>query len=182
MAANTTHNVGGYSPVTMLFGIMPRGFLEPEDPLQDDGLGPDESTFERSIRLRQIALQAAQASVLESRIARANRSRPQRLPVEDFVPGTTKVELFRDDGGGYGWRGPATVLHVDSKAGTAIVEFQGRPYLVGLRHLRPLRESYMQFTSATSSSTSTAAEAALHRMKMLSRRPRHIDLSQWVRS
>ena len=56
---------------------------------------------------------------------------------------------------------------VDSKAGTAIVEFQGRPYLVGLRHLRPLRESYMQFTSATSSSTSAAAEAALHRMKML---------------
>ena len=167
MAANTTHNVGGYAPVTMLFGIMPRGFLEPEEPIYDEGIGPDESSFERAVRLRQIALQASQAAILESRIARANRSRPQRLPVEDMVPGTTKVELFRDDGGGYGWRGPATVLQIDSTAGTAIVEFQGRPYLVGLRHLRPLRESYLQFMNETSSTTSSDAEAALSRMKAI---------------
>ena len=60
MAQNTTMSVGGHSPVTMLSA---------------------ESTFERSLRLRQIALQASQAAILESRIARANRSRPQRLRV-----------------------------------------------------------------------------------------------------
>jgi|Cyp1metagenome_2_1107374.scaffolds.fasta_scaffold29441_8 hypothetical protein len=31
MAANTTFNVGGYSPVTLLFGVLPRGYLEPEE-------------------------------------------------------------------------------------------------------------------------------------------------------
>ena len=30
MAANTTHQVGGYAPTTMLFGVLPRGFLDPE--------------------------------------------------------------------------------------------------------------------------------------------------------
>ena len=167
MAANTIFNVGGYSPVTMLFGVLPRGYLEPEEPLQGDEVSPDESAFERSLRLRQVALQASQAAILETRISRANRSRPQRLPVEEMIPGTTKVELFRDDGGGYGWRGPATVLQINEAAGTAIVEFQQRPYLVGLRHLRPLRESYLQFLNEASTTTSKEAEQALLRMKMI---------------
>ena len=93
----------------MLFGILPRGFLDPEEPSTSDGVEPDESAFERALRLRQVALQSAQAAILESRIARANRSRPQQLELGSLVAGTTKVEIFRDDGGGYGWRGPATV-------------------------------------------------------------------------
>ena len=95
------------------------------------------------MRLRQIALQASQAAILEARIAKANRSRPQQLPVAEMTPGATKVEIFRDDGGGYGWRGPATLLEINETAGTAIAEFQQRPYLIGLRHLRPLRECYI---------------------------------------
>ena len=59
MAANTTFNVGGYSPVTMLFGVLPRGYLEPEEPLQGDDVSPDESAFERSLRLRQVAFKPA---------------------------------------------------------------------------------------------------------------------------
>ena len=102
-----------------------------------------ETIFERSLRLRQIALQASQAAILETRIARAHRSRPSRQPIEEFIPGTTKVEIYRDDGGGQGWRGPATVLQVNEKTGTAIVEFQHRPYLISLRHLRPPREAFL---------------------------------------
>ena len=128
MAQNTTMSVGGYSPVTMLFGILPRGFMDPEAALHGDiEEGAAESTFERSLRLRQIALQASQAAILESRIARANRSRPQRLRVEDLVPGTTTVEIFREDGSGQGWRGPATILKIDEEAGNAVVDFQGKP-------------------------------------------------------
>ena len=113
MAANTTHCIGGYSPVTILFGILPRGFLDPEEASPSDGVEPDESAFERALRLRQVALQAVQAAILESRIARANRSRPQQLELGSLVAGTSKVEIFRDDGGGYGWRGPATVLKIN---------------------------------------------------------------------
>ena len=89
MAANTTHCIGGYSPVTMLFGILPRGFLDPEEASPSDGVEPDESAFERLLRLRQVALQAAQAAILESRIARANRSRPQQLELGSLVAGTS---------------------------------------------------------------------------------------------
>ena len=145
MAQNLTISYGGYSPTTMVFGVLPRGYLDPEGEIYgDEGqLNPTESTFERSLRLRQIALQASQAAILESRIARANRSRPQRLAVEDIKPGTTKVEIFRDDGQGHGWRGPGTVLQLNEEAGTAIVEYQQRPYILPLRHVRPLRESFL---------------------------------------
>jgi hypothetical protein len=101
MAANTAHQIGGYAPSTMLFGVLPRGYLDPEQPPPGDEVSPDKSAFARSVRLRQIALQASQAAILESRIAKANRSRPQQLPVAEMTPGTTKVEIFRDDGGGY---------------------------------------------------------------------------------
>ena len=36
MAQSTTMSVGGYSPVTMLFGILPRGFMDPEAALHGD--------------------------------------------------------------------------------------------------------------------------------------------------
>ena len=104
------------------------GIVDPEgdQPVAD----PSGSSFEKSLRLRQIALQAAQGAILESRIARANRSRPQRLAVEDMIPDTTKVEIFREDGSGQGWRGRATVLLINEEAGNAIIEFQGKPYLM----------------------------------------------------
>ena len=84
-----------------------------------------------------------------------------------MTPGTTKVEIFRDDGGGFGWRGPATLLKINESAGTAIVEFQQRPYLIGLRHLRPLRVSYLQFVNQVFTTTASDAEQALRRMKLV---------------
>ena len=168
MAQNITLSIGGYTPVTMVYGVLPRGFLDPEaDPvIGDENIEVAESVFERSLRLRQIALQASQAAILESRISRANRSRPSRLPLEQMLPGTTKVEIYRDDSGGQGWRGPATILKVNEHAGTAIVEFQGRPYLIGLRHIRPLREAfYLNFNTENKIDASTKAQQALERMK-----------------
>ena len=141
--------------------------MDPEAALHGDiEEGAAESTFERSLRLRQIALQASQAAILESRIARANRSRPQRLRVEDLVPGTTTVEIFREDGSGQGWRGPATILKIDEEAGNAVVDFQGKPYLLGLRHVRPLRDSFhIHFNTSSSTSTVADAEKAITAMK-----------------
>lgn len=94
-------SVGGYTPSILLFGVLPRGFLEP-DAEHPHGDITAECSFERSLRLRQIARQAAQGAILESRIARANRSRPHRLALEDMVPGTTSIEIFREDGSGQG--------------------------------------------------------------------------------
>ena len=86
-----------------------------------------EVPFERAARLRQIALQASQAAILESRISRAGRTR-QRTPVESMIAGTSQVEISRDDGTGHGWRGPGTPLKLDEEAGTGVVDFQNRPY------------------------------------------------------
>jgi hypothetical protein len=166
MSQNLTMSVGGYTPSILLFGLLPRGFLEP-DAEHPHGDITAESSFERSLRLRQIALQAAQGAILESRIARANRSRPHRLALEDMVPGTTSIEIFREDGSGQGWRGPAVLLKVHEEAGNAIVEFQGKPYLMSLRHIRPLRDSFLIYLNENSSLTSTDVEKAAKRMKQV---------------
>eukprot|EP00913_Durusdinium_trenchii_P002492 g2304.t1 len=74
MAHNMTLNIGGYSPAMMVFGILPRGYLDVEDvPLSVASADTDQSVFERAVRLRQIALQAAQASILEDRIVRTSK-------------------------------------------------------------------------------------------------------------
>jgi hypothetical protein len=79
-----------------------------------------------------------------------------------MLPGTTKVEIYRDDSGGQGWRGPATILKANEHAGTAIVEFQGRPYLIGLRHIRPLREAfYINLNTENKIDASILAQQAL---------------------
>ena len=144
-AQNTVINIGGYTPSMCVFGILPKGFLDPEEEDIVDPKEAPESALDKACRLRQIALSAVQAAIMESRIARANKSRPQRTPVEEIQVGTTQVEIFRDDGGGHGWRGPATVLKIDDDAGTCVVDFQNKPYLMPLRHVRTFRSSFHNF-------------------------------------
>ena len=84
-----------------------------------------------------------------------------------MVPGTTSIEIFREDGSGQGWRGPAVLLKVHEEAGNAIVEFQGKPYLMSLRHIRPLRDSFLIYLNENSSLTSTDVEKAAKRMKQV---------------
>eukprot|EP00913_Durusdinium_trenchii_P027881 g26143.t1 len=142
MAHNLTLNVGGYSPSMMVFGILPRGYLDAEEvPLSVASADLDQSPFERAVRLRQIALQAAQAAILEDRIVRAGRTRPEKLDLSGLVAGSSQIEIYRDDGN-YGWRGPAWLLKINDAEGTCVVEYQGRNYLMSLRHIRPYRGSF----------------------------------------
>eukprot|EP00913_Durusdinium_trenchii_P020164 g18946.t1 len=126
MAHNLTLNIGGYSPSMMVFGVLPCGYLDVE---------------EVPVRLRQIALQAAEASILEDRILRAGRTRPEKLDLSNLIVGSTQVDIDRDDGN-YGWRGPALLLKINDADGTCAVEYQGRPYLMSLRHIRVYRGSF----------------------------------------
>ena len=146
MSHNMTLNVGdGYTPSMCVFGVLPRGYLDPEEvPLSVSDRSQELSTFERAARLRQISLQCAQASILEDRITRAARSRPSRIDLGELKPGSTEVEIFRDDGS-HGWRGPAMLLKINEGQGTVIVEYQGRPYLMSIRHIRPYRGSFLVY-------------------------------------
>ena len=143
-AQNATLNIGGYSPHMMVIGTLPMPFYDLEAPgIQAiTGAGhANPSIYERALRLRQMAITAASQSIMENRIARAGHTRPQRVPLEELQAGTSEVEFHREDADGFGWRGPALLLKLNDN-GSAIVEYQGRPYLIPLRNLRLFRGVY----------------------------------------
>eukprot|EP00439_Symbiodinium_sp_Y106_P004476 s9466_g1.t1 len=143
-AQNATLNIGGYSPHMMVIGTLPMPFYDFEAPgIQAiTGAGhANPSVYERALRLRQMAITAATQSIMENRIARAGHTRPQRVPLDELQPGTSEVEFHREDADGFGWRGPALLLKLNEN-GSAIVEYQGRPYLIPLRNLRLFRGVY----------------------------------------
>ena len=53
-----------------------------------------------------------------------------------------RVKWSSTGGVDIGWRGPALLLRLDADEGTAVVQHQGRPYLVSLRHVREHRGIY----------------------------------------
>ena len=164
MAQNSTLNYGGYTPAMCVFGILPRGFMNVDEiSLDVEGSDPTTSTFERAARLRQISLSAAQSAIIEDRIVRAGRTRPQHVDTTSMVPGTTQVEIFREDPAntGHGWRGPAKLLEIDEDNGTVIVKFQGRPYLMSIRHIRPFRGHFFLLDEHTQQ------EEAMRRLQQL---------------
>jgi len=93
-----------------VYGTMPREFYNPdsEHVMNTDGaLETDLTVFERALRIRQTSLAQAQQAVIEDRMARASRTRPQQLDVGELVAGTPEVEFYREVKNDQGWRGPA---------------------------------------------------------------------------
>eukprot|EP00435_Cladocopium_sp_Y103_P053465 s971_g17.t1 len=114
------------------------GFYNPESPGVTSVIGAlqtDLTVFERAMRIRQSALAQTAQAIIEDRTARANRTRPHQLKVEELTAGTSEVEFFRDQV----WRGPALLLRLDQTEGVAVIQYQGKPYLVSLRHIREHR-------------------------------------------
>ena len=124
-----------------VFGVIPRPFY------QDDcsgvtaiagALQTDVTPFEKALRIRQLALSTVQKAVAEDRIARAKSDEKlSNWDLGELVPGVTRIDFHRETQGDVGWRGPAELLKVNKEEGTAIISYQGRPYLVSLRHIRP---------------------------------------------
>eukprot|EP00434_Breviolum_minutum_P045371 symbB.v1.2.040657.t1/scaffold7413.1/size11421/1 len=146
MAHNQTLNYGGVTPCMSVFGVLPRGFYNPENPGVMSVVGSlqtDVTVFERAIRIRQTALATTHQAIIEDRVARANRTRPHQANVGEMVAGTSEIEFFREVQGDPGWRGPALLLRLDQDEGVAVIQYQGKPYLVSLRHIRPYRGIYL---------------------------------------
>ena len=160
MAQNITLNYNGSTPCMAVFGVLPRGFynIENDGAMARGATQTDLTVFERAMRIRQAALAQVHQAVAETRVARAAKSRPHQLEVSQLAPGTSEVEFHRDLPGDPGWRGPALLLRVDTDEGTAVIQYQGRPYLVGLRHIRPFKGIFM--VEIPDNDT----ESALHRL------------------
>ena len=142
MAHNQTLNYGGVTPCMSVFGILPRGFYDPESPgvlSMDGSTQRDVTVFERAMRIRQTALAQTQQAIIEDRVARANKHRPHQLETDQLTAGVSEVEYYREIAGDPGWRGPALLLRLDQGEGVAVIQYQGKPYLVALRHIRPYR-------------------------------------------
>eukprot|EP00438_Fugacium_kawagutii_P029807 Skav231475 [mRNA] locus=scaffold1100:530653:539709:- [translate_table: standard] len=140
MAHNSTLNYGGVTPAMAVFGVLPRGFYDDEASgimASAGALQTDLTTFEKAVRIRQMSLAAVQQAIVEDRTARANRTRSHRLDTTQLVAGTSEVDFYREIRGDNGWRGPALLLRLDPDEGVAIIQHQGRPYLVSIRHIRP---------------------------------------------
>ena len=145
MAHNITLSYGGVTPTMAVFGTLPRGFYDTESKGLLNATGAmqtDLTVFERAMRIRQTALAQCQQAVAEDRVARAGRSRPHKLDITEMVAGTTEIEFYREVKNDIGWRGPALLLRLDADEGVAIIQYQGKPYLVALRHIRPYRGIY----------------------------------------
>ena len=52
------------------------------------------------------------------------------------------MEFYREVKDDLGWRGPALLLRWDADEGVAVIQYQGKPYLVALCHIRPFRGIY----------------------------------------
>lgn len=128
-----------------VYGTLPREFYNPESEhvLNSTGaLDTDLTVFERAMRIRQTSLAQAQHAVIEDRVARAARTKPHQLEVDSLVAGTSEVEFYREVKKDPGWRGPALLLRLAADEGVAVIQYQGKPYLVALRHIRPFKGIY----------------------------------------
>ena len=140
MSHNQSLNYNGATPSMAVFGVLPRPFYQEDSSNITSVAGvlqTDITPFEKALRIRQLSLSMVQRAVAEDRIARAGRSRTHQLDTNALVPGTTTIDFYCEVQGDVGWRGPATLLRLDKDEGTAILTYQGRPYLVSLLHIRP---------------------------------------------
>ena len=76
-------------------------------------------------------------ALVEQRFLKANKTRPQQIEETKIIPGSA-VEVWRapETKAGAGWHGPARLLEVNKDTGGAIVVWQGRQFLIPLRHVR----------------------------------------------
>ncbi|CAK0817055.1 unnamed protein product, partial [Prorocentrum cordatum] len=138
MAQNLLLNFGGSTPANALLGYTPRDFYDENSAttMAHKGaleISPD--TFESNVRMRLLSKQNVLKTIVEERLAIANKSRPQKLDTERIKVGD-KVDLYRTPSkkDQEGWRGPCDLLHMKSTG--AIVVWNGYPYIVPLRHIR----------------------------------------------
>ena len=125
-----------------------------------DGMDDTSDMCERAILLRHNAKIAVIKALIEQRVARANRAHKQDTKVTKVGQ---IVDLYRRPATKDfpGWKGPGVVLEFDGTDGPAIVRWQGRPWLMALRHLRP-DEAYCPTAAAGyAASTYVAASATL---------------------
>ena len=94
--------------------------------------------LESMMRFRLLAKQAILQGIVEDRFTQASRIRQHSHSQELLMPGTIvdvwkTTNRYKDE---HGWKGPAEILSIERRAGSAIVKHQGVPFIVPLHYLR----------------------------------------------
>ena len=129
LAKNLLTSIGGVSPYQALYGRVPPilSEFEPQSDTQLDDSGPGVPGVSRGHhRLRELAVQTIVELTAKQRLDRALKSKTRRPAEQLELQAGDLVDFYRqpttkDDSG---WRGPATVVTVES--GTITVRWQER--------------------------------------------------------
>ena len=140
MSQNLLLEYGGGTPQAALTGHYQRGWYTPDSETISSITGSLESRpdfVESSFRLRLMAKQAILQSIIQDRLARAAHMKQHKHPAELLQPGM-QVDIWRQPNrkDEDGWRGPAELISLERKAGSAIVRYQGLPLIIPLAQLR----------------------------------------------
>ena len=127
IAKNTMTTIHGYTPNQAVFGTT--SSLMPDLSRGDASIGDNDDRAQQ--RLREIAIHAIVQATTEERLRRTQLSKT-RLSTKSagIVEGDT-VEFWRapENKEASGWKGPATVVHIDHETGIVHVKWQGRVLL-----------------------------------------------------
>ncbi|CAK0848314.1 unnamed protein product [Prorocentrum cordatum] len=136
---NCTLNYGGSTPQLALTGQLPRTIAIDSETITSmtGALEKRPDYMESMSRARLLARQAIVQSVIQDRLAQASKITQHQHEPELLVPGTI-CDIWREPArkDECGWRGPAEVISLERRAGSAIVKHQGQPLIIPLRHLR----------------------------------------------
>ena len=123
-------------PAIGVLGFIPKDFHDVENSSLDVIANPQDAC-DNAISVRQIAKASTLKTIAERRLSLADRTHHQSQDLTKFKPGLL-VDLYRtpDRKEAPGWRGPAILLDIDDKVGTASLKWQGRSFDISLRMIR----------------------------------------------
>ncbi|CAK0830168.1 unnamed protein product, partial [Prorocentrum cordatum] len=151
MVSNGMVSYGGQTASQLVLGFTPNDYYDLEATALDSVQGADVSCpdpFEAAVRLRLLAKSEMARAIVEDRIARASRTRVQQIGPQDQLRVGDSVDIHRvpERKDQSGWRGPAELVKISE--GTAIIVWNGIPYILPVRHVRKHLIGFLAFQTS----------------------------------
>ena len=132
-------NYGGATPAQVLLGYIPRDMYLPDSEALEAharALQKTPGPMENQLRLRMHSKHIIINTIVDGRIACANRTRTQTQPIMDMQIGMD-VDIYKipDRKNDSGRRSPGGLSHIMKDGSGKIVVHQGMPSLVPMKHL-----------------------------------------------
>ena len=140
MAHNALLSFQGVTPNQGVLGVSIKDYFELDNDSCDAGGGPIDVADASDIatRVRLASKTSTLQAIAEYRLAAAHNTKSQQLDLSQYESGQM-IDIYRSPHKKDlpGWRGPAVLLDIDDEDCVATVRWQGQPYCIPLRHVRP---------------------------------------------